>query len=142
GHGANAAQVSARADEDERLVEQLLRSDGYYDAVATTTITPVPDQPDHLTVAITATPGPRYMFGDITVTGAAPEPAAIARDALALDSGDPIVAARVEAAEANVSLRLPQHGYPFVEVGPRDILLDEAARRGDYSLPVTTGPKA
>jgi translocation and assembly module TamA len=142
GRGANAAQVSARAEQDEQLAEQLLRADGYYDAVATTTIAPVPDQPDHLTVTITATPGPRYMLGDIRITGAAPEPAGIARDALGLDSGDPIVAARVEAGEANVSLRLPQQGYPFVEVGARDILLDEATRRGDYTLPITSGPKA
>ncbi|MFN3435936.1 MAG: hypothetical protein ACK4ZY_16265, partial [Sphingomonas sp.] len=34
-----------------------------------------------------------------------------------------------------------QNGYPFAEVGQRDILLDEATRTGDYTLPVTIGPR-
>ena len=39
-------------------------------------------------------------------------------------------------------LRLPQRGYPFVEVGPREILLGEADHTGDYTLPVEPGPKS
>jgi translocation and assembly module TamA len=93
-------------------------------------------------VVITAVPGPRYNFGAITVTGAAPEPTGLAREALPLKTGDPIVAANVEASEANVRLRLPQQGYPFAEVGMRDILLDPDTRRGDYTLPLEAGPKS
>ena len=37
----------------------------------------------------------------------------------------------VEAAEANVLLRLPQQGYPFPELGLRDIELDPATQLGD-----------
>ncbi|WP_294390014.1 BamA/TamA family outer membrane protein [uncultured Sphingomonas sp.] len=139
---ANAAQIRARAGEDVDLTERLLRSAGYFDGVATLA---VPDavQPDTpVPVTITATPGGLYKLGSVTLTGLEPEPCGRARDALNLKTGDPIVAADVEEAEARISLRLPEQGYPFVKVGQRDILLDSAALTGDYTLPVTSGPKS
>ncbi len=139
---ANAAQVSARADEDVKLAERLLRSDGYYDAVVTVAIDTLPNATNSLTVTLSATPGPRYALGDIRITGAGPEPTALARKALTLKTGDPIVAADIQSAEARIALELPQAGYPFVEVGQRDILLDERDHHGDYSLPLVSGPKA
>ena len=138
----NAAQVSARADEDKALAERLLRSEGYFDAVASTVVGPVPDKDGQLLVALTATPGPRYALGSITITGAAPEPRGFALEALELKTGDPIVAADVEGGEARIALRLPERGYPFVVVGQRDILLDGATHVGDYTLPLTPGRKA
>src|SRR3546814_15695176 len=45
------------------------------------------------------------------------------------------------AAEANISLILPQQGYPFVELGDRDIALDPATMTGDYTLPVEPVPR-
>lgn len=139
---ANAAQVGARAQEDVELAERLLRSEGYYDGLATVAIDTLPNARNRLTVTLTATPGPRYVLGDIRVLGAAEEPRRMALDALKLQTGAPIVATEIETAEANVSLRLPEQGYPFVEVGQRDILLDERDHHGDYSLPVNAGPKA
>jgi translocation and assembly module TamA len=154
GEAVNGAMIEARAREDEQLAVRLLRSEGYYDGTATATIraapppaetasaaTASPSQPA-IEVVIAATPGPRYSFGAITIAQADPAPAALAREALPLRPGDPIVAATVEAAEANVLLRLPQQGYPFTEVGLRDILLDPESGRGEYSLPVNAGPRA
>ena len=138
----NAAQVAARADEDEALATRLMRSEGYFDAVATSIVGPLPGKDGQLLVALTATPGPRYALGAIAVTGAAPEPRTFALEALELQTGDPIVAADVEGGEARVALRLPERGYPFVSVGQRDILLDEATHAGDYTLPVTPGREA
>jgi translocation and assembly module TamA len=142
GEATNGAMVSARAKEDELLAVRLLRSEGYYDATAVSTIEQLPDQPGQMRVVLAAVPGPRYNFGQIVVTGPATIPPDLAREALPLKSGAPIVALEVEAAEANVRLRLPQQGYPFAEVGLRDILLDPAARSGDYSLPVEPGPRS
>lgn len=139
---ANAAQIRARAQEDVDLAERLMKSQGYYDGSATFAMEPVKGEPDRRIVTITAVPGKRYDFGSIAVTGAAPEPTRLARKALTLKSGDPIVAADVQSAEANVSLRLPQQGYPFAKVGQRDILLDDSDDTGDYSLPVDAGHKA
>ncbi|HWL47369.1 MAG TPA: BamA/TamA family outer membrane protein [Sphingomonadaceae bacterium] len=139
---ANAAQVSARAEEDVALAERLLRSEGYYDGVATFALAPPDDAGGPLRVTLTATPGPRYVLGAIEVTKAAPEPRALALEALGLEAGEPIVAARIEGAEARVSLRLPEQGYPFVELGARDVVLDERDHHGDYSLPVDSGPRS
>lgn len=142
GEAVNGAMLEARAREDEALAVRLLRSEGYYDAVATSAINTTADAEGRLGVTITVTPGQRYAFGPIVIAGAEGPPAAIAREALPLQTGEPIIATNVEAAEANVLLRLPQQGYPFAEVGLRDILLDPDTARGDYTLPVTAGPRA
>jgi translocation and assembly module TamA len=139
---ANAAQISARADEDKALAERLMRSEGYYDGLASIAIDTLPNAKNRLTVTLTATPGQRYTLGDIVITRAEGEAGVLAREALNLNTGDPIAAARIEAAEANVALRLPEQGYPFAEVGARDVLLDERDRTGTYTLTVTAGPKA
>ncbi|RAK51366.1 autotransporter assembly complex protein TamA [Phenylobacterium deserti] len=139
---APAAQVRLRAEADLELMERLLRSQGYYDGRATLVFDPASGATDRLAVSLTATPGPRYLLGQIAVTGAEPEPTALALEALDLESGAPIVAAVIQTAEARVTLRLPQEGYPFAELGSRDIVLDESDHRGDYNLPLTAGPKA
>jgi translocation and assembly module TamA len=142
GEATNGAQIQARAREDELLAVRLLRSEGYYDATAVSSIEQLPDAPGQLRVVVATVPGPRYLFGDIAVTAPATEPVNLIRDSLPLRTGAPIVAAEVEAAEANVRLRLPQNGYPFAEVGLRDILLDPETRSGDYTLPVEPGPRS
>jgi translocation and assembly module TamA len=142
GEATNGSQVAQRAEEDELLAVRILRSEGYYDATATSTIEQVPDEPERLRVTLSAVAGPRYNFGNIVISGPETEPAGLAREALPLKSGEPIVALNVEAAEANVRLRLPQQGYPFAEVGLRDILLDPDTRLGDYTLPVEPGPRS
>lgn len=142
GEAVNGAMIAARAREDEVLAVRLLRSEGYYDAVANSSITQAPDQPDRLTVTINAAAGNRYSFGDIRITGPATQPPEMTRAALPLDRGMPIIAVDVEAAEANVMLRLPQQGYPFPELGLRDIELDPETRLGAYTLPLDPGPRA
>ncbi|MFL6862915.1 MAG: autotransporter assembly complex protein TamA, partial [Allosphingosinicella sp.] len=142
GKATNGAMISARAREDELLAVRLLRSEGYYDATALSSIEQLPETPGQLRVVITTVPGARYSLGAIVIQGAETVPPGLAREALPLKSGDPIVAAEVEAAEANVRLRLPQQGYPFADVGLRDILLDPDTRRGDYTLPVDPGPRS
>lgn len=154
GKAANATQVAARAREDEALAVRLMKSLGYYDATAISTIESVPAAgqatategaaaaPGRLRAIVSATPGRLYTLGTITVNAQPTIPADLLRRELPLRTGDPIEAARIQGAEANVSLKLPQQGYPFVKVGDRDILLDEATFRGDYTLPVDTGPRS
>lgn len=141
GEATNGAQISARAKEDELLAVRLLRSEGYYDATALSTIEQLPEA-GQMRVVVSAVPGPRYLLGKIAIEGPQTEPPDLAREALPLEPEDPIVAANVEAAEANVRLRLPQQGYPFAEVGLRDILLDPETRHGDYTLPVNPGNRS
>ena len=142
GEGVNGAMIALRAEEDEALAVRLLRSEGYYDAVATSSIEQLPDQPGRLRVTITVAPGERYNLGTIAISGAETVPPGMPRDFLLLQPGRPIRAVDVEAAEANVLLRLPQEGYPFPEIGLRDIVLDPETHVGDYALPVEPGPRA
>jgi len=139
---ANAAQVQARANEDVQLAERIMRAAGYYDGIATSTIDLVPGKPGDVVVTLTATPGSRYVLSAIAVTGAPAEPAKIAEDSLGLKSGQPVDAALIEGSEANVSLRLPEFGYPFARLGDRDIALDETQHNADYTLPIDAGPKS
>jgi translocation and assembly module TamA len=142
GEAANGAVVTARAREDERLALTILQSEGYYDAVVTSTVAPAKTPQDRIVATITAVPGQRYKLGAIRVDSPPTIPPGLAREALKLESGAPIVAADVEAAEANVLLRLPQQGYPFVQLGQRDVLLDPATGIGDYTLPLDPGPRS
>jgi len=146
GKAANATQVSARAREDEALAVRLLKSLGYYDATAVSTVETIPGNPGRLRATVKATAGRLYTLGSVTVTHGPTTPADIVEHNLPLKVGDPIEAARIQGAEANVALVLPQQGYPFVKVGDRDILLDDvspgAPATGAYTLPVDTGPRS
>ncbi|CAN5201890.1 autotransporter assembly complex family protein [soil metagenome] len=145
GKAENAAMVQARAREDEALALRLLRSAGYYDGSALSSIDQGNDSQGGaapLKAVVTVTPGKQYRLGDIVITAQPVTPPTMLRDAFPLKTGDPIIADRVEAAEANISLILPQNGYPFVKLGQRDIALDGATLTGDYTLPVDTGPRS
>ena len=139
GRAETAAMVQQRANEDEKLAVRLLYSEGYYDATALASLDQSGD--GQLTAVISVTPGKRYKLGAIVVTADPTVPPTLVRDSLPLKTGDYIVAATVESAEANVGVRLPENGYPFAKVGQRDILLDPATVTGDYTLPVDVGPR-
>ena len=151
GKASNATQVSARAREDEALAVRLMKSLGYYDATAISTLQRPGqgedqggDEAGRLKVVLTATPGRLYRLSSITVNAQPTTPPDLIRSNLPLKVGDPIEAARIQGAEANVSLVLPQRGYPFVKVGERDILLEDQGPEpvGAYTLPVDTGPRS
>lgn len=142
GKGANGAVISARAREDEGLALRMLRAEGYYDGVVSSLVEPVQNQPGRVTATISASPGSRYTLGAIVIEGPETVPPGLVRSALALRTGDPIVASAIEAAEGGVALQLPQQGYPFVKVGERDIELDDTTHLGAYTLPVDPGPRS
>jgi translocation and assembly module TamA len=140
---ANSAMLSARLTEDSELVKTLLASEGWYDPQVRTRL----DRSEApggmpLTAVIDVTPGKRFAFTSITVKADPTVPPTLIADNLALKVGEPIVAQRVQGAEAQVALALPENGYPFAAIGARDILLDQATGGGDYTLPVTVGPRA
>lgn len=143
GEAGNEIQVAERAREDEALAVRLMRSLGYYDATASSTVEPIPGQ-QKLRATVNATPGRLYTLSSVEVQAGPTTPPNLVREQLPLKVGDPIEAARIQGAEANVRLVLPQRGYPFVEVGERDILLNDTGPEatGDYTLPVETGPRS
>ncbi|MFC7535908.1 BamA/TamA family outer membrane protein [Sphingomonas sp. GCM10030256] len=143
GKAANEAMLSARLTEDSKLIQRILQSEGWYDAKIDTRIdrSPAADgQPVNALLLVSA--GERYKFGSIAVQADGTVPAGLIDKNLALQVGEPIVAQRIQGAEANVAVVLPQEGYPFAAVGQRDVLLDPETHFGDYTLPVTLGPRA
>ena len=146
GKAANASMVRARANEDEALVLRLLSSDGYYDGTVTSNIlTPANGSAKDLArvqAHLIVVPGKRYRLGQIHVKADATVPPNLIASNLPLRTGDPIVADQVLAAEANVSVVMPQNGYPFAAVKGRDIALDPATALGDYTLTLDPGPRS
>ena len=140
GEAENGAQVDARAREDVGLLDRILTAQGYYAAKTALAIEPQDD--GSLRVVLTATPGERYTFSSVTIDGPVAEPAGLARRELPLAVGDPIDATLVQAAEANLAVALPRQGYPFAELGQRDILLADPTATGAYTLPLDLGPRA
>ena len=152
GKAANAIQVQARATEDEALAIRLLKSLGYYDATAISVVDanpPAPGRPTRFIARVTATPGRLYTLSSVALQTGPVTPPDLLTSNFALKVGDPIEAARVQGAEANLQLVAPQRGYPFLTIGERDILLDDtsvtvngAPATGAYTLPIETGPRA
>ncbi len=145
GKAANVAMIQARLEEDSALMQTILASEGWYSAEVTTRIDLAAAEGEKagaMTAVIDAVPGKRFALGKIDVVAGPTEPLGLISDNLALKLGEPIVADRVQGAEAKVSLALPEQGYPFAKVGQRSILLDRETGLGDYNLPIETGPRA
>ena len=142
GKAANASMVRARANEDLALILRLLNSDGYYDGTVTTSIVTLEKGAGRVQAHLIVVPGKRYHLGLVVVKADPTVPPGLIRANLPLRSGDPIVADQILAAEANVSVIMPQNGYPFAAVKGRDIALDPDTSAGDYTLLVDTGPRA
>lgn len=143
GEAANLAQVTARLREDSVLMQRLLASQGWFDAQVDTRVDrseAANGQP--LTAVLSVVPGKRFTLGEIVIDAPPTVPPGLIADNLALVVGEPIIAERVQGAEAQVAIALPQTGYPFAEVGQRDILLDPDTGDGVYTLPVAVGPRS
>lgn len=151
GKADNAAMVRARLAADGELMQRILASEGYYDAVVETRIDRgereegqegQPRQRRSITAVIDVKPGTQYKLAEIILKADPTVPPNLIADNFPLSVGEPIVAQRVQGAEAAIALKLPEEGYPFAEVGQRDILLDGATGDGVYTLPINIGKRS
>ena len=148
GKADNAAMIRARLSADGELMQRILASEGYYDAVVDTRIDRgereegQERQRRSITAVIDVKPGKRYTLSDIVIEAAPTVPPTLIADNFPLSVGEPIVAQRIQGAEAAIALKLPEEGYPFAKVGQRDILLDGATGDGVYTLPVDIGKRS
>lgn len=146
---ATAAQIASRARADEELLERLLFSEGWYGS----TVEMVADFAQASDVAaagrnanagraeirLIVVPGERYSWRQITLDLIPSDKPELA-EGFGLDVGDPIRAIDVEEAEGALLLRLNSMGYPFAEIGVRDVVLDQDAPKGTYLLTGDIGP--
>ncbi|KWV90811.1 autotransporter assembly complex family protein [Erythrobacter sp. YT30] len=143
GEAANYAMLRARLSEDSLLIQRLLKSEGWYQPTVTTRIERSDDlENPSATAFINVEPGKRFTLSSVTIDADETVPPGLIDDNVALKVDEPIIASRILANEALIATVLPENGYPFAELGQRDILLDPTTATGDYTLPVEIGPRA
>ena len=142
GFAGNLAMIRARLAEDSQLLQTILAAQGWYVPTIRSRIV-VPKKPgeDAVTALLSVDPGRRYAFSEIVIDAAPTDPPDLIQRNLGLRVGDAILADQVLAEEARVAVALPENGYPFAELGEREILLDREAGTGRYLLPVKPGPR-
>ncbi len=135
---ANLAQINRRITEDRDLIDQLLRSIGYYGGNTQAVVLPPLRTGAPLLVSLTVDPGPLYTFEAVTVISAeGPAPTDTVKPLLGVKAGDAIDAARVNTAQDGLAVRLSDAGYPFAVIGKPDIVIDHASRTGTLTQSVT-----
>jgi translocation and assembly module TamA len=143
GDPANAAQIDRRARADAELLAELLRADGYYDALVTTAVDAAPR--GGFAVTLNVLPGPLYRFGAVSLPGldaATGADAEALRGSFTVNAQDPVDATRVEEAQAALRVELGRRGYAFAEVGEAEVVVDHETRMATLVLPVTpAGPR-
>lgn len=142
GEGANMAQIDRRAQEDQRLLRELLHAEGYYAALVTTRVEPV--SAGRVRVLLRVDPGPVYAFTEIRINGleGTGDQATELRTTFFMIEGDPVNATFVDAATENLRQRIADAGFPFAKVGEPEITIDHVDRSVKLSLAVEAGPQA
>ena len=138
---ANAAQVGRRASADADLLAELLRSQGYYDAM----VDPRTERSGGmLRVILTVDPGVQYRFASVELPGleAAGPDAAKLRNSFAVKAGDPVIAQDVIAGGLALTTALGEEGFAEAKVGDQDIEINHRTHLATLSLPVNPGPVA
>jgi translocation and assembly module TamA len=161
---ATAAQIASRARTDQELLKRLLFSEGWYGATVEVTAdfakpadAGSKSQPaeaangavsaaaargaagNRAEVRLTVVPGERYTWREIVLDLIPVDRPELSAN-FGLEVGDPIRAIDVEEAEGALLFRLNSLGYPFAEIGVRDVVLDQDAPTGTYLLTGDIGP--
>jgi translocation and assembly module TamA len=138
GKTANTAQIDRRTREDEALLRDLLRAEGYYGA---SIATEVDGRGDRIAVTLRVDPGEIYHFSEVKIEGLQPDSdqVNVARKAFGIKQGDPVNAEAVLAATTNLRKSLSDHGFPFSKVEEPAVTIDHAQRAGLMTLKVDTG---
>jgi translocation and assembly module TamA len=138
GEPSNAAQIDRRAREDARLLDDLLRNEGYFDARITTSVRP---EGDRLIVYLEVEPGQLYRFAQIRTPGiaAAGDKAADLSTAFGLKPEAPVQGDTVVAAQGKLETTIGREGFPFAKVGEPQITVDHATRTATIEVDVQPG---
>lgn len=138
GEPANAAQIDRRAREDARLLDELLRNEGYFDARIATSVRP---EGDRLIVYLEVEPGQLYRFAQVRTPGtaAAGDKAPELRDAFPIKPETPVQGDTVVAAQDKLTQTIGREGFPFAKVGEPEITVDHATRTATLDIAVAPG---
>ena len=136
---ANAAQISRRSQSDSDLLAEMLRSQGYYDALVEPRIEQTGET---INVILAAEPGEQYRFSSVELPGlaAAGEDSAKLRSTFAVKPGDPVIAETVINSGTALARKLGEEGYAEAKIGEQQITVDHQTHLATLVLPVDPGP--
>lgn len=135
---ANTAQIDRRAREDEGVLRDLLRAEGYYGA---SVVTEVDSSNNAVRVILRADPGSIYQFSAVSVEGLSGGGARAeeAADAFTIKTGDPVNAEAVLGATQNLRKALGDAGFPFAKVEEPEVTVDHADRNAKLTVKAEPG---
>ncbi len=142
----NIAQLAARAREDEKRLNELLRVYGFYDGRVIRTIGTRQvgeDQADpRPNVRFDIIPNERYRYGaiDLGQLSTAPDAEAL-RAAFEIQTGDFLQSDEIVSERADLDVTLGETGYPFAVIDDPQLLIDHERREGDLTMPVQPNGK-
>ncbi|MEM6476170.1 MAG: BamA/TamA family outer membrane protein [Pseudomonadota bacterium] len=141
-------QIAARARADEELLQETLRTYGYYDAEVLRQFSG--GRRDRETegsrsdrdprIRFDIIPGTRYAFGaiDLGALDALPEPdGSDLRGVFGIEPGDPLYADRIIEQRAELDLALGESGYPFAAIAEPELYIDHEREEGDLTMEVS-----
>ncbi|UAB79136.1 BamA/TamA family outer membrane protein [Erythrobacter sp. SCSIO 43205] len=150
-------QLAARARSDEELLDDVLRTYGYYDGEVIRQLSggrrgladetgqgaegSVDQDPK---VRFDVLPGERYSFGAINLgefDELPQEERAPLLEAFGIQPGDPLYADDIVSGARTLRVALGENGYPFGELSEPQLLIDHSREEGDLSLDVEPGGK-
>ncbi len=139
GKPANISQIDRRTREDQRLLEQILRTSGYYDAEVESTVENGPDGLLIVRFAIIA--GSLYRFNTVTVDGleGTGTKAADFGAAFGVAAEDAVDADDIVGGRAELERSLKQSGFPFAKISEPEIVVDHETRTGTLAMSVDPG---
>jgi translocation and assembly module TamA len=135
----NTAQIDRRARQDEALLNELLRTAGYYDASVVTRIEG--QRGERLSVVLRVRAGTVYTLSSVEMAGLsdagplAPE----LRAAFGLREGEPADSDRIATGLAALKTNLGQRGLVFAKVGDPKLTIDHEEHQASLSIDVDPG---
>jgi translocation and assembly module TamA len=142
GDEANLAQITRRARADTDLVDQLLRTRGYYDAQVRYQLqAPESGSTQRLLVDLDARPGPIYRLTEVSLTGLDPADRREAelRALFKVKPGDPADTDAILVSTDAVRLGMAEGGYPFAKVDEPVLRVDHDTRAAALDVIIATG---
>ena len=136
----SAASLRNNLAADADILEQVLRSEGYYNSEIHQTFS---RENNGFILALDVTPGPQYVYGEIEIVYKDFIPDGSIQEninsAMGLTVGDPAKAGPVLNAQSIILNTLPKHGFPFVGDIESDFTVDHLTKKMDVIFKINTG---
>jgi translocation and assembly module TamA len=132
-------RLRRRAEDDRAVLEQALRSEGYYDATIDVSIEA---DAEPVNVVFQVDPGPRYRLRDVAIEVTPPDAdlRLPSLEELGIAPGTPAVAQTILDAETTLVEQALARGHALAEAGERRAVVDHDADVMDLTLRVNAGP--